>query len=127
MGSDMDEYVSSKAMITPGIAGSATTMITGTLVSQFDFPGANTALAISFIFGLLIFGDKAVALSIKFVLYLVHSMTIFSVAVGLNQAGIAIVEKDKEDQVIERKLLPEDEVPHQPENKEADPFFQNWF
>ena len=113
----MDDFVSSKAMVTPGVAGSATTMITGTLVNIFAFPGAMTALAVSFVFGLMVLADKSVAISLKLILYIINSMTIFSVAVGLNQSGMAIIQRDKPPTSIERSLDPEDKQQ----------FFQDWF
>jgi hypothetical protein len=36
----MDDFLKSKAMITPGVAGATTTMIAGTLYSQFALPAA---------------------------------------------------------------------------------------
>lgn len=127
MGS-MDDFVNSKGMITPGVAGSATTMITGTLVSVFDFPGAMTALAISFLFGLLVLTDKSISLLYKCAYYIISSMTIFSVAVGLNHAGVAIVEQDETDStVLERTLEPEESMQSDSETTPSNRFFQEWF
>jgi len=123
----MDNFMSSKAMITPGVAGSATTMITGTLVSTFGFPGAVTALAISFLFGLMVLADKTITLTYKFIFYIIGSMTIFSVAVGLNQAGMAIIESDKPVSTMERSLEPADEKPSDSAASKSKPFFQEWF
>jgi hypothetical protein len=43
----LDEFLKSKAMLAPGVAGAMTTMITGTLVSQFGLPGNWTGLVIT--------------------------------------------------------------------------------
>ncbi|MCB1948805.1 hypothetical protein [Nitrosomonas sp.] len=123
----MDNFISSKSMITPGIAGSATTMITGTLVTTFGFPGAVTALAISFVFGLMALADKSITIYYKFIFYIINSVTIFSVAVGLNQAGMAIIERDKQATVQERALGPAEEKNHEGMPTDAGPFFQEWF
>jgi len=121
----MNDFVSSKAMITPGVAGSATTTITGTLVSMFGLPGAETALVFSLIFGFMVFADQSVGLLYKFLLYIISSMTIFSVAVGLNQSGIAIAKSNKAEVVIERSLAP---VNDEDSNLSSfEPFFQEWF
>ena len=118
----MGDFESSKAVITPGVAGSATTMITGTLVSTFGLPGAETALVISLLFGFIGLADQAVSIYYKVVLYLISSMTIFSVAVGLNQSGMAIAQSDKPKVTIERTLDSADES-----SSKSEAFFQNWF
>jgi|GEM_PF-1672282 len=118
----MGDFESSKAVITPGVAGSATTMITGTLVSTFALPGAETALVISLLFGFIGLADQPVSIYYKVVLYLISSMTIFSVAVGLNQSGMAIAQNDKPKVTIERTLDSADNS-----SSKSEPFFQSWF
>ncbi|SEQ96876.1 hypothetical protein SAMN05421690_1004111 [Nitrosomonas sp. Nm51] len=124
----MDNFVSSRSMITPGLAGSATTMITGTLVTTFGFPGAVTALIVSFVFGLMALADKSVAAYYKFIFYIINSVTIFSVAVGLNQAGMAIIERDRQAPTVEERTLgPAEDEEHDAMQAESRPFFQEWF
>ncbi len=125
----MNNFVSSRSMITPGIAGSATTMITGTLVTTFGFPGAVTALVVSFVFGLMVLADESIAtIYYKFIFYIISSVTIFSVAVGLNQAGMAIVERDRQVSTIEeRSLSPAEDKNDNALQAEPKPFFQEWF
>ncbi len=118
----MGDFESSKSVITPGVAGSATTTITGTLVSTFGFPGAETALVISLLFGFIGLAEQAVSNYYKVVLYLISSMTIFSVAVGLNQSGMAITQSDQPKVTIERTLDSADNSP-----SKSDHFFQSWF
>ncbi|MFW5443586.1 MAG: hypothetical protein ACKE51_04670 [Methylococcaceae bacterium] len=122
----MENFSGSKEMIAPGIAGSTTTMITGTLVSNFGLPGAQTALVISLIFGALIFAEKAPAFIYKLVFYIINSMTIFSVAIGLNQAGMEI-SVGKPVIPIERKLNSNDIQPPNSISKQSGEFFQSWF
>ena len=112
----MEDYLNSKAMLAPGVAGATTTTITGTMASVFGFPGSYTALAVSFLLGLLVFSDKTVPLLQRIVLYLVNSMIIFTVAVGLNTAGTAATQSDEA-----RKRSVEIAV----ETEKA--FFQPWF
>lgn len=125
----MDDFISSKSMITPGIAGSATTMITGTLVTAFGFPGAVTALIVSFIFGLMALADKSVTIYYKFIFYIINSVTIFSVAVGLNQAGMVIIERDRHSPaaIVEERTLGPAEEDTGFRQTESRPFFQEWF
>jgi hypothetical protein len=114
----MDEYLNSKSMLAPGIAGATTTMITGTLVSQFGFPGNYTALAVSFMLGMVVFSDKTVPVLQRAVFYLVNSMIIFNVAVGLNTAGAAVMNTNKvQERTVETVPAPEIGMP----------FFSPWF
>jgi hypothetical protein len=47
----MEEFLNSKTMLTPGVAGGITTLITASMSSQFNFPGKWTGLVVSFLFG----------------------------------------------------------------------------
>ena len=123
----MSDFVSSKAMMTPGIAGSATTMITGTLVGTFGFPGAVTALAVSFVLGLMVLTDNTITIPYKLIFYIINSMTIFIVSVGLNQAGMAIVQSDRPVSTIERSLTPANKNQSNDASTDSQQFFQEWF
>lgn len=112
----MEEYLNSKAMLTPGVAGATTTTITGTMASVFGWPGSYTALVVSFLLGLLVFSDKTVPLLQRMVLYLVNSMIIFTVSVGLNTAGVAAMQTDE---ARNRSVEAAVETEHS--------FFQPWF
>jgi hypothetical protein len=115
----MDEFLKSKAMMTPGVAGGVTTMITGTLVSQFGLPGNWTGLVISLLLGLAVWADKSVAVYQRIIYYVINSLTIYAVAIGVNTAGMAIQyssERSSDPASIER------EVP-----SDADRFFHDWF
>jgi hypothetical protein len=84
---EQNEFLNPKSMITPGIAGGLTMLITNALGSQFDLPGSWTSLTLSFLFGLLVFGATAIPLIQRLVFYVINSLIIFSVAVGANSAG----------------------------------------
>lgn len=115
----MDDFLNSKAMMTPGVAGAATTMITGTLVSQFSLPGNWTGLVISLLLGLAVWADKSVSVYQRIVYYIINSLTIYAVAIGINTAGMAIQYSSghgPSTPVIEREVPPDS---HQ--------FFQEWF
>ena len=50
-----NEFLNPKSMVTPGIAGAMTMMITNTLHQQFGAPVNWTGLTISFVIGLIVF------------------------------------------------------------------------
>jgi hypothetical protein len=115
----MDDFLKSKAMITPGIAGATTTLITATLYSQFALPAKWVGLAVSLLFGLSAWADKQVPIYQRIVFYVINSLTIFAVAIGINQAGLAVEtsgRQPKNSTVIERTVPPESKT-----------FFHEWF
>lgn len=83
---DTGEFLNPKSMVTPGVAGGLTMLITNALAKQFDLPGNWTGLSVSFLFGLLVFG-AALSLAQRLMFYVINSLIIFSVAVGANSAG----------------------------------------
>jgi hypothetical protein len=83
---DTSEFLNPKSMVTPGVAGGLTMLITNALAKQFDLPGNWTSLMVSFLFGLLVFG-AALSIAQRLVFYVINSLIIFSVAVGANSAG----------------------------------------
>jgi len=114
----MDDFFSSKAMITPGIAGATTTLITGTLYSQFALPAKWVGLVVSLLFGLTVWGDKQVPIYQRILFYVINSLTIFAVAIGINQAGMAVQlssMQPKNSTVVERNVEPE-----------SNTFFHDW-
>lgn len=113
----MEEFVKSKSMLTSGILGTTTTMITGTMVSQFGVPGNVTAITVSFLLGLLVFNDVSIHLVQRFVFYIIISMIIFTTAMGINAAGVAASKSEDQKQYEKRGLT----------NSDDKAFFQNWF
>jgi hypothetical protein len=84
------EFLSAESMLTPGIAGSLTMLITNTLAAQFALPPNWTGLGLSFLFGLIVFWSTSTPRKLqKFVLYVLNSLIIFSVALGSNQAAVS--------------------------------------
>lgn len=94
-------------------------MITGTLVSQFGLPGNWTGLVISLLLGLAVLADKSVSVYQRIVYYIINSLTIYAVAIGINTAGMAIQysnEPGSDPAIIEREVPPD-----------TGRFFQEWF
>jgi len=117
----MGDFFNSKTAqsLTPVVAGAMTTTITATLVSQFGLPGNWTGLALSMLFGASVWADKSAAIFQRIIFYIINSLTILAVAIGLNTAGMVVnraAERSVKPPVIERG------VPDQPPS-----FFQYWF
>jgi len=85
--SPLSEFLNPNSMITPGAAGAITMMITNTLCGQFDdlHPGM-TGLAVSFLFGAMVFGYGA-SLAARMIYYVINSLIVFTVAMGSNVIG----------------------------------------
>lgn len=81
----MNEFLNSKSMITPGVAGALVMLITGTLASQFGLPAKWTAMTVSVLLALAIFfGDQAGKVAHRLVALVLNAVIIFSVSVGTN-------------------------------------------
>jgi hypothetical protein len=78
-----DSFLTPEAMLTPGVAGAMTMMISNALQQNFALPPAYTGLALSFVFGLLVLAATK-ALIPKIVFYVLNSLVIFCVAAGAN-------------------------------------------
>jgi len=61
----MNQFLNSKSMVTPGVAGGVVTLIAGTLSSQFGLPAKWIALLASLLVALLIFFADQAALPEK--------------------------------------------------------------
>jgi hypothetical protein len=84
----LQDFLTPEAMLTPGVAGSMTMMITNALATNFDMPRAWLGLALSFVFGLLVLVSSKGRL-VKGLFYVLNSLVIFCVAVGANGLGAA--------------------------------------
>jgi hypothetical protein len=82
----IEEFLTPEAMLTPGVAGSLTMMITNALAVNFAMPRAWIGLGLSFVFGLLVLVSTRNVL-VKGVFYVLNSLVIFCVAVGANGLG----------------------------------------
>jgi hypothetical protein len=113
----MKDFLNSKSMLTPGIAGAVTMLITNTLIQQFELPGRWVALGLSFVLGTLVFSDRTTVIWQRGILYLLNSLIIFSMAVGTNTAGRSSLES----QARIQSFHGETEVVSEPQ------FFKSWF
>ena len=82
----VDEFLNPTSMLTPGLAGSMTMLITNALSAQFELTPSWTGLVVSFLCGTIVLASS-VGLVKKFVYYVLNSLIIFSVAAGAS--GIA--------------------------------------
>lgn len=85
-GNPVSQFLTPEAMLTPGVAGSLTMMITNALTQNFEMPRAWVGLGLSFIFGLLVLASTRSLLQ-KVVFYVLNSLVIFCVAAGANGIG----------------------------------------
>jgi hypothetical protein len=84
------EFLNPNSMITPGAAGAFTMVITNTLCQQFALLPPNwTGLAVSFMFGAVVFGYAAGLLT-RVMYFVINSLIIFVVAHGSNAIGVRI-------------------------------------
>lgn len=82
----IEQFLTPEAMLTPGVAGSLTMMITNALTVNFAMPRAWVGLGLSFVFGLLVLVTTR-SLLVKGVFYVLNSLVIFCVAAGANGLG----------------------------------------
>ena len=82
----LQDFLTPEAMLTPGVAGSMTMMITNALAVNFSMPRAWLGLGLSFVFGLLVLVSTK-AMLVKGLFYVLNSLVIFCVAVGANGLG----------------------------------------
>lgn len=87
-GEALKEFLNPHSMLTPGLCGGVTMLITNTLAAQFGAPPNYTALAVSFLFGLIVFAATATTLWLRLVFWLLNSLIIFSIGLGTNQVGV---------------------------------------
>jgi hypothetical protein len=113
----LDEFLNPKSMLTPGLAGALTMLITNALSSQFGLKPNYTGLVVSFTFGLIIIrAASRVRFFERCVYYGLNSLVIFSVAMGANQGGVTAAN------AIDSPLR---RVPAETKSV-REPFFINW-
>ncbi len=117
-----DGYLNSRSMATPGIAGATTTMIADTLAIQFGLQANYTALFFSMVIGTLVLSDKTVPAIQRIILYIVNSLIIFTVAMGVNTAGVVATTQSEQQGVepITRGVETVKDDAHKP-------FFHPWY
>ncbi|MDA8363442.1 MAG: hypothetical protein M0Z84_06380 [Gammaproteobacteria bacterium] len=87
-----DNLVSAQSVLISGAAGVATMAIADTLWMAYRLPPRWTALAISFLLGVVTFFAVRQTLAQRILYYLCSSSIIFLVAVGSNRAGMILAE-----------------------------------
>ncbi len=89
------EFLNPNSMITPGAAGAFTMVITNTLCQQFaQLPLNYTGLAVSFMFGAVVFGYGASVFA-RVMYFVINSLIIFVVAAGSSAVGVRIAHEEK--------------------------------
>ena len=84
-----NEFLNPKSMLTPGLCGALIMTITNALGTSFAVVGIGRtfiSLGLSFLLGSLVFAAQVKSFWQKFVLYLLNSLVIFSMAAGTNSA-----------------------------------------
>jgi hypothetical protein len=122
----VDDFVKSEVIKTPAVFGAATTMITGTLISLFDIAieGKWICLAVSLLFGLVSTLDatKDNSMIQRLLFLVINWMTVFTVAVGINTAGMAATQGK-----TRLREVPSMTTPRGVDPLANRPFFQPWF
>jgi hypothetical protein len=90
--SPIEQFLTPEAMLTPGVAGSLTMMITNALTQNFAMPRAWVGISLSFVFGLLVLVSTRSMLQ-KGVFYVLNSLVIFCVAAGANGIGTGATQR----------------------------------
>jgi hypothetical protein len=85
----MDSFIDAKSMLTPGVAGTIVMLVTNALANNFSLPGRWVALVLSFVCGLLVFGDRKLKVGPRIAFYVLNSLIVFATAVGANGIGAA--------------------------------------
>lgn len=97
---DIKEFINPKSMLTPGLAGGITMMIANSLWVQFALPQKWTALVISFLFGAIVFSVKNLPPWQRSIYYILNSLIIFSMGVGVNTVGGSVASKGEPEEPI---------------------------
>ena len=106
----MNDFLKAKSMVTPGVVGALVTVLTTTLATSFGAPANWTALALSFLCGLVVFTDKTVTGALRVVFYVLNSLIIFSTAVGTNGLAVAASGGERPVAVVQPTPAPLPEV-----------------
>jgi hypothetical protein len=113
----MDEFFNPKSLITPTAAGVFTMLATNTLVSQFGLPGNYTAFIISSTVGLVLLAiTRRLKTWQRFVYFLLNTLVIFTVAIGINETAIAAINRAHTSAIVQTSESPRER-----------PFVSDWF
>ena len=114
----IESFLNPQSMLTPGILGALTMMVTNALALNFALPRAWTGIILSFVFGLLVF-VTGVALFLRVVYYVANSLIIFCVAIGSNTVGLVAGPAPSASAVIISAPDATDNAPTVPSNADA--------
>jgi hypothetical protein len=78
-------------MSTPGVAGGIIMLIANALWANFAVEPRWTAITLSFALGLVILAEKGLPAWQRLLFYVVNSLIIFSVSIGANKLGAAVL------------------------------------
>lgn len=120
----MDDFLTARPSLTPLIAGATTTTVTGTLASQFYLPANWIAIVTCLILSLLVTMKKGLPYYQRVVYYLINAVTIFTVSMGLNAAGVAAT---KNYSPSDRPPITRTVPPEETNQAAKRPFFDDWF
>lgn len=91
----IQDFLNPNSMLTPGMAGGMTMLITNALCQHFPLPNDWTGLGLSFLFGLLVFVATGPFWQ-RSVYYLLNSLVIFCVAAGASGFGASVATSNDE-------------------------------
>ncbi len=88
------EFVNSRSMLTPGLAGGLVMFLANSLIAAFSMEAYLSffVLGLSFIVGIVAFMDNKIKIIYRFALYIINSLIIFSMAFGTNSIGEKVTE-----------------------------------
>ena len=83
---ELNDFLNPRSMLTPGLAGGLTMVISTTLWIQFALPPKWTALAISLALSLLVVRGHNIPLWERIIYYVLNALFIFSMGLGAHTA-----------------------------------------
>ena len=92
--SEIKDFLNPNSMLTPGIAGGITMMITNSLWVNFDFPPKYTAIILCLLLGLMVLAELKAPLWQKPVYYIINVLIIFSVSAGMMLSTVVNADSD---------------------------------
>jgi hypothetical protein len=104
----MNEFLNSRSMLTPGFAGAMVMVLANSISSAFGMTSflSYVVLALSFLIGIIVLSDNNLVFSVRFPLYILNSLIIFSMAYGSNSLGKAAEKNTDEKEIIESIIKP---------------------
>ena len=116
----IQDFLNPNSMLTPGMAGGMTMLITNALCQHFPLPNDLTGLGLSFLFGLLVFVATGPMWQ-RSVYYLLNSLVIFCVAAGASGFGASVTDTNEDtlSSLIVRPAIAQETSAENPDTLEA--------